>query len=424
MVFTDISTTFVGKIYIIMKRIDLFFTLCCFVAFRGLSISAASPNTPDMVQWRQLSQQAEISLITCSPSEDAVFTVYGHTALRIYDPANKIDQVYNYGIFDFSKPDFVYRFAKGETDYVLGTSNFGYFLFEYVSRGSEVYEQVLNLLHREKEALWNALEWNVLPENRVYRYNFFFDNCATRPVAMIENNLQGTVNFMPPVSKLPTFRDIINKCTRYRSWQTFGCDLALGLPTDRMMTQRESFFIPDNVKNAFEMAKITREGVSVPLVKKTNLLAEKDQLPQATPFLMSPVFCFSALFVLILVITIIEWRRKFCYRIVDILLFFSAGIAGCILFFLSFFSVHPSIFPNISLLWLHPLHLFGFILFSIKKLKMPAYWYHFINFAVVIIMSVAWIFVPQHFNIAFIPLIASLLLRSGGVVIRKKYTIG
>ena len=417
-----------------MKRIYWFLMIWLVVALHGLSVQAVTTITPETEQLRQLSQQAEISLITCSPSEDAVFTVYGHSALRIYDPVNKIDRVYNYGMFDFSKPNFVYRFAKGETDYYLGVSDFRYFLFEYMTRGSEVYEQVLNLQYKEKDALWQALEWNIQPENRVYRYNFFFDNCATRPVIMIENNIQGVINFKSPengpqiasslamtgVPACQSFRDIINYCTRYRPWQTFGCDLVLGLPTDRTMTQRESFFIPDNVKNAFNQAEIIREGISEPLVKKINILSETDQQPATTPFYISPLFCFTALFILILALTISEVRKKKYYRMVDVVLFFCAAIAGCILFFLSFISVHSSIFPNISLLWLHPLHLAGVVLFSIKKLKMAAYWYHFINFAVIIIMLVVWIFVPQHFNIAFIPLIASLLLRSGRALFRKK----
>ena len=403
-----------------MKRINFFLSLCCCIALHSLVGSAAMTGTPDVLPLRRLSQQAEISLITCSPSEDAVFTVYGHTALRVFDPANKIDRVYNYGIFDFSKPNFIYRFAKGETDYVLGASNFGYFLAEYVSRGSEVCEQVLNLLHKEKEALWNALEWNALPENREYRYNFFFDNCATRPVQIIEDNIQGTIEFEPPANEFPAFRDIINKCTRYRPWQTFGCDLALGAPTDRSMTQKESFFIPENLKNAIEKAEIVREGKSVPLVKKMNLLAEADQQPLTTPFYYTPLCCFLLLFLVIGVLTLIEWRSKSYFRLVDILLFFAAGLAGCILFFLSFMSVHPCTSPNISLLWLHPFHLIGIIFFSVKKWKMMAYWYHFINFAVIIIMSAAWFFLPQHFNIAFIPLIASLLLRSGWTLVRKK----
>ena len=384
----------------------------------NVSLSASTAPTCDVTKTIPLSPQAQISLLTCSPSDDMVFTLYGHTAIRIFDPVHKIDQIYNYGQFDFSKPNFIYRFAKGETDYMLGATYFSYFLFEYESRGSEVCEQVLNLLPEEKESLWQALEWNRQPENRMYRYNFFFDNCATRPAVMIENHIQGIINYAP-VSGLPTFRDVINYCTRNHPWQTFGCDLVVGMPSDRVMTQRETFFIPEYLKNAFDKAEILREGQSEPLVKQTNILSEKD--PPSTPLLItSPLLCFSLLFVIILALTINEWRRKKYYRIVDVLLFFIAGLAGCILFFLSFLSVHPSMFPNISLLWLHPLHLMGIVFFSVKKWKLLAFWYHLINFAVVISMCVGWFFITQHFNIAFIPLIACLLLRSGGALIRKK----
>jgi len=414
-----------------MKRIYGFLLLCCFVVVH--QVSATTAYTCNIAHALQLSPQAEISLITCSPSEDEVFTVYGHTALRVNDTVQKIDRIYNYGTFDFSKPNFIYRFAKGETDYRLEASHFSYFLVAYISRGSEIYEQVLNLHQEEKEAIWQALEWNVLPENRVYRYNFFFDNCATRPVDMIENNIQGFVKYAPPTTDLPSFRDVINYCTRYRPWQTFGCDIVLGLPTDRTMTQRETLFSRDYVKNAYNKVEIIREGKSDPLVKKVNILAEEDQPPPNFGYgrssiqlltLLSPLFCFSALFILLLALTYNEWRKKKVYRIVDGILFFCAGIAGCIVFFLCFLSVHPCIFPNINLLWLHPLHLTGIIFFAVKKWKMMAYWYHLINFAVIIILIAGWIFIPQHLNSAFIPLIASLWLRSGWALVRKKYMIG
>jgi len=239
---------------------------------------------------------------------------------------------------------------------------------------------------------------------------------------MIENNIQGFIKYTLPTEN-PTFRDAINFCTRYRSWQTFGCDIVLGLPTDRVMTLRETFFIPDNVKNAFNSAEIIREGKSEPLVKKINILAEEVQPSPNHNFqfsiILSPLFCFSALFILILTLTYYEWRKKKYFRIVDIILFFCAGIAGCIVFFLSFLSVHPGIFPNMNLLWLHPLHLTGIIFFAVKKWKRMAFWYHLINFAVIIIMSVAWIFIPQHVNSAFIPLIVSLWLRSGWALVCK-----
>ena len=399
-----------------MKRL-LIGSVFCLSILGKTGVCAA---TVAVVEQTLLSPQAQISLMTCSPTDDNVYTLYGHSAIRIYDPVTKTDVVYNYGMFDFAQPFFIYRFAKGETDYWVQSYRFERYLLEYIGRGSGVYEQVLNLLPEEKEALFQALVWNERPENRVYRYNFFFDNCATRPVAMIEKYIQGVVKYALP-TEYPTFRDIINYCTRNHPWVTFGCDLVLGEPTDRKMTQKESFFLPSTLQKAFNKAEIERGHSTVPLVLKTNTFNEEDALTEPFPsFLTSPIACFSLLLIFLLTITYTEWKRKTHYRWVDIPLFFAAGMGGLVLYFLSFISVHPCIFPNISILWMHPFHLFGVVLFSLKKYNSMAFRYHFINFAAILVMSVAWIFIPQHFNIAFIPLIGSLWLRSGWALLRKK----
>lgn len=398
-----------------MKHPDFVIILiCCFTVISAKQTLAAA------MQVRPLSAQARISLLTSSPADDEVYTLYGHTALRVHDPEINLDAVFNYGIFDFSRPHFIYRFAKGETDYMVAAQHFGYYLMEYTERGSEIYEQVLNLLPEEKESLWQALVFNEQPENRVYRYNFFFDNCATRPTAMIENNLRGTVSYLSPTEQ-PTFRDAINFCTRHHPWLTFGCDLVMGAPTDRVMTLRETFFLPEYLKNAFNKATIERDGTIQPLVLKVNVLSEKTRTPEPSPpFMTSPLACFTLVFIIIAWLTWLEWRKKTNIGRLDVILFFIAGMAGCILFFLSFISVHPCVFPNISLLWLHPFHLIASLFFSVKKFNKLAFWYHFINFAAIIGMSVIWIFVTQHFNMAFVPLIASLWLRSGWALIKKR----
>ncbi len=197
----------------------------------------------------KLSEEARISLMTSAPYDEEVFTVYGHAALRIHDPKQNIDYIFNYGIFDFSKPNFIYRFAKGETDYKLGVADFQDYVIEYQMRGSDITEQVLNLTQEEKEHIWDALLINYRPENRVYRYNFFFDNCATRPAAILEKEINGNVDYQYPFQS-QTFRDLINYCTRNHPWLTFGCDLALGSPTDRKATQHEMLFLPPYLKEA------------------------------------------------------------------------------------------------------------------------------------------------------------------------------
>ena len=372
----------------------------------------------------KLSDEAQISILTAAPSDEAVFTLYGHTAVRVKDSLHKIDLVFNYGIFDFSKPNFIYRFTKGETDYKLAAYNFQHYIIEYQMRGSEVTEQVLNFTPDEINKVWNALYINVQPENCVYRYNFFFDNCATRPVAIVEEQVDGKIKYNDPPEP-QTFRDLINYCTRNNSWLTFGCDLALGSPTDRVATPHEMMFLPVYLKEEFDKATIVNpDGTERKLVKSTTRLAEElTDDDQGEKEWFTPMLCSMIIFLLVSLITYMEWKKKTYFRLVDCILFLLAGVAGTVLFFLCFISTHPCIWPNWSIVWLQPFDLIAVILFAVKKYGKAAYYYHFINFAALTLLLVGWYFIPQHLNIAFIPLVATLWLRSGFGVYRGRMHI-
>lgn len=372
----------------------------------------------------KLSDEAQISILTAAPSDEAVFTLYGHTAVRVKDSLHKIDLVFNYGIFDFSKPNFIYRFTKGETDYKLAAYNFQHYIIEYQMRGSEVTEQVLNFTPNEINKIWNALYINVQPENCVYRYNFFFDNCATRPVAIVEEQVDGKIKYNDPPEP-QTFRDLINYCTRNNSWLTFGCDLALGSPTDHVATPHEMMFLPVYLKEEFDKATIVNpDGTERKLVKSTTRLAEElTDDDQGEKEWFTPMLCSMIIFLLVSLITYMEWKKKTYFRLVDCILFLLAGVAGTVLFFLCFISTHPCIWPNWSIVWLQPFDLVAVILFAVKKYGKAAYYYHFINFAALTLLLAGWYFIPQHLNIAFIPLVATLWLRSGFGVYRGRMHI-
>jgi len=372
-----------------------------------------------------LSEYAIISLLTTTPCDNEVYTLYGHTSIRVRDsvaPDKKIDYVFNYGMFDSSQPFFVYHFAKGDLDYSLVYYDYQYFANDRELQNSSVSEQILNLSPTEMNNLWIALVNNARPENRSYRYNYFFDNCATRPVNLIEQVVNGKIVYEENPEE-ETFRDIINYLTRHNAWLTFGCDLVLGIQTDRIITFRESFFIPAYLYNAFSSAQIVNpDGTKRPLVSAEYILIETT-LEEPEESFFTPFVCCLFLFFVVLFITWIEWRKKKYYRYLDCMLFFMAGIAGCIVFFLCFLSEQPFIWPNISTIWLHPFHLIGVVLFTVKKFTKAAYIYHFINFVALLLMLTGWIFIPQHLNNAFIPLIAVLLLRSGNCLIRNKMNV-
>lgn len=359
----------------------------------------------------------QISLLTSSPYEGEVFTVYGHAALRVKDDTHKLDYVFNYGIFSFSQPYFIYRFAKGETDYMLGACRYSDYMIEYQMRGSSVTEQKLNLSPDESQRLWLALSVNYEPQNRTYRYNFFFDNCATRPVRLIEENVTGKIVYRwQPEEK--TFRDMINYCTRNHPWLTFGCDLALGSPTDRVATAHEMMFLPEYMKEAIASAVIVdAEGNERPLVQQSIVVPadEEEDLPMEW---LTPLFCAIIICIASMALTFYEYRKRYAGRWHDILLFTLAGVGGLVLFFLCFISEHPCTCPNWNMLWLHPLQLSILPLSLVKNGRKAVFYYHFINFAAIMIMLLGWRFIPQHFNHAIILLIITLGVRSASYILR------
>jgi hypothetical protein len=205
-----------------------------------------------------------------------------------------------------------------------------------------------------------------------------------------------------------------------------GCDLALGSPTDQSITTHEKMFLPVYLKEAFRHATVTRpDNIPSKLVQSEQILIEgvTDDTEKEIS-LFTPLVCCWIFFLFIATVTWIEWRNKSYFRWLDCLLFFLAGIAGCVLFFLCFISTHPCIWPNWNIIWLQPIHLVAVILFTVKKLRKAADYYHFINFAAFMLFLAGWHFIPQHLNTACIPLVMTLWLRSGYSVYRKIWNIG
>ena len=66
-----------------------------------------------------LARNPIVSVLTCSSGSE-LYSVFGHTALRVQDSLNGkfYDAVYNYGTFQFSD-DFYLKFAQGRLDYFL-----------------------------------------------------------------------------------------------------------------------------------------------------------------------------------------------------------------------------------------------------------------------------------------------------------------
>ena len=298
----------------------------------------------------------EVSLLTCSPHEE-IYSLYGHTALRWHDLRSNEDLAFNWGVFDFRKPYFVLRFVFGLTDYELGTVPMKYFTEEYRNVGSSVTEQVLNLTAEEKQRLFLALVKNLQPENRIYRYNYFYDNCSTRPRDIIEQCVNGKLEYADREDFTSSYREMVSMCTRNHPWATFGNDMLLGVKADMVTDRRQQEFLPEHLLYDFDRAQIYANGEYRPLVKERRILVPAGVQVIEQDFLFSPTECACGLLILSIVILTFEWRRKKTFRLWDGLLMVAQGLVGLVLFVM-LFSQHPTTSTNLQILLFNPLPFF------------------------------------------------------------------
>lgn len=302
----------------------------------------------------------EISLLTCSPHNE-VYSLYGHTALRVKDATSKIDWAVNYGVFDFSKPNFVPRFVFGLTDYEIGIFPFGMFCDEYRYYGSSIVEQQLDLTNDEKQRIIAAIIKNFQPENREYRYNFFYKNCTTQARDVVYDNLSEYVEYKNlSASDLHSFRELIHEYNKEFRWARFGNDILLGVGADKSTTLEEREFLPEKLMNDFDHAYVGNRK----LVKKKEVILEArdtnatELLPMAmSPTAVTPTHVALLFLLTVLIIIAIERICKTTLWQFDALMMVLCGLAGIVLF-LMLFSQHPTVKVNLQLLLLNPLPLF------------------------------------------------------------------
>jgi len=341
-------TTFAEK----MKKGLLYIVLTFILSVVNATVGAQSMTNPDRIQ---------ISLLTCSPGKE-VWAQYGHTAIRYYDKESGEDLAINYGIFSLDQTYFIPRFVLGMTDYRMGVQPMDMFLAQYSYEGRGVVEQVLNLSAEDKEVIYKALQENMKPENVVYRYNYFFDNCTTRARDMLVNHLHGKVVY-PPAEENATFRSMIHKWNNKYEWSQFGEDLLLGVNADRKTTKSEQQFLPENLRSDFDKARYNGK----PLVKETNVLLDAETEVVEPVFPLSPLSIALIFAVISLVMMLFSYRRQQVYWAWDLALMLTSGLMG-IIFFVMIFSQHPCVSLNFILLFFNPLPLF-FLYSTIKKKK-------------------------------------------------------
>jgi hypothetical protein len=308
---------------------------------------AAQEDIPPM-------DSVEFSLLTCQP-HDEVYSLYGHTAIRYHElKPGGLDLAFNYGVFDFKKPHFVARFVFGLTDYELGAYPYKYFVKEYRRFGSMVTEQVLNLTDEEKLILHDALAINLRPENKIYRYNYFYNNCTTKARDIIESCINGKVEYAGREEYTPSYREMVHSMTRNNPWSRFGNDLLLGIKADWKTDLRQQEFLPGNLLYDFDHAQIYSNGSYRPLIKERRIAVPAGVQIIESGFPLSHLACAAILLAVGIVIFFFEWRKKRVFVLWDVLLMIVTGTIGIVLT-LMLFSQHPTVSLNLQIILCNPL---------------------------------------------------------------------
>lgn len=363
----------------------------------------------------RLSPQARISLITCSSGSD-LYAIFGHSAVRVHDPVNGFDVVFNYGTFDFDEPNFYLKFIRGKLLYKLSIADFRQFVYSYTMDNRSVYEQEMNLTEAQRQQYWSFLTNNYLPANRFYLYDFFFDNCATRIRDGVEATFPNQVRFnISNFDEDMSFRNLIDLYLVPQPWSDFGIDFALGAPIDREAAPYEYMFLPDFLAKGFANATLTANGQTKPLVGEMKVLFEREPIPFERG-LFTPTLVWWLFFAVVLALTVMDLVKRRRSRVFDMAFFFITGFMGVVLFLLWVATDHEATAYNFNLLWALPTHLVVAFFLGRYALRPWVSRYMLCTAILAGVLLLFWPWWPQMLHQAFVPVVLALGLRAAYTV--------
>lgn len=126
----------------------------------------------------------------------------------------------------------------------------------------------------------------------------------------------------------------------------------------------------------------------------------------------SPMLVGLLLLAVVLVCSVVEWRRRKVWWGIDLLLFALQGLGGCVIAFLFFFSVHPTVGSNYLLVLFNPLPLICLPWMIIRARKGQKCLYDVANVVILTLFIAFFSLIPQKISLVVVSLALNLLIRS------------
>ena len=447
----------------IMNRKSCLLVILMF--FSAFFVCAEKKNLT-LEKFPDLSSSAEISMVTVYPGNE-IYSLFGHSSFRVFDPLTGIDWMFNYGTFDFDDPLFIPKFVKGQLHYYLAIDRFQSSLRFYSEvEGRRVTEQMLNLDYEEKKTVYNFLLNNSLPENRYYQYDFVNDNCSTRIADVLIKCFGENIRF-PEGNSTLSFRQMISSYLFNYPLLGAGIEIVLGSPADRIPSGVEKFFLPVPMIAGFDNAVLkSKAGIEKKLVSEKRILSryrnindtgssssgickklpsfkefcppdeqgnefylkfsgtEKSSLKNRINYIFFAALLFPVSEVFLLLMRDKKGKKaaEFISRFFEAVFLSFSGISGCLLFYLWFLSDHVVPNWNFHILWMSPFSLVYILFLVFGKHKRAAFLslytarILFISAALFILLFVAGI---QTVSLTLLPLYAyslCLFFRKGKIL--------
>jgi hypothetical protein len=361
----------------------------------------------------QLSKESEVSILTIGPGF-VLNDAFGHSAIRIKDPSQNIDLIFDYGRYDFQAKGFYLNFAKGKLDYEIGWTYSEDFISNYKLQQRRVTAQIINLTLKEKQNLFEGLQTNIQPQNKSYSYDFFYNNCATKIKDVLVDTSNKNISFLTPENfEQLSFRELIRSHVPQNSWGGLGIDAALGSVIDRLASVEEHLFLPKYLDEILKHSKFDPEASK--LVLRSEVLNQTQKSKPST-FWWSPLVILGLVSITIIGMTYYDWTSKSRNKFLDALLFFTTGSIGILILFLWFATDHTATAYNYNFLWA-----FGFNLLMLPTVLKPKPKKRFVGYLKFLILLLTLMLLHsltgvQAFNYTIIPLWIALLIRYGFLI--------
>lgn len=332
-------------------------------------ISATAP-APQMDDGSSLT----VYLLTIGPGA-AIWERFGHNAIWIHDAARSSDTAYNWGLFDFDESDFYIRFARGDMRYWMGALGFAETISFYERSNRSIYSQELNLTPSERLALRDFVEWNALPQNRYYSYDYFRDNCSTRARDALDRVLGGIIRAATDRTiTRTTYRSHTRRLMQSERLIYTGIHLGLGEPADKPITVWEEMFLPMRMRESLRAIRVPRSGgATVPLVTNETEIFRSTRFPEPLsqphdlPVYLAIGIVIGALFGAYAGVAPLRQSNR-SFAIAAGLWSLLVGIAGTVIAGLWLFTHHVYSYRNENLFQANPVSLIlAFALFAIAR---------------------------------------------------------